>query len=272
MSIKLSKNEKIIKSFDYATEGYHKKTSRFDTFKSLIVTNKRVIHEEVCERRAGKGTVIRNEMPVGDAKYLSTAVNKTSRPGFIVAAVIFALLAVIAFVLPSLNVIPEDVMEMIGTYLTIVGGMFALIALVCLLNYFASRKTLIMCRISSDHAVYPVMGFVSLSGEVNTDNDSNKKKKRKKESDQGKTLEIRVNAAVARELVDELGAVILDGVEYDPASEEVVEEVPAETEEIEAVADEEVFVEEAVEEATEEATEEAVEETAEEAPVAENAE
>ena len=257
MSVQLSQNEKIMKSFDYATEGYHKKTAKFDTFKSLIVTNKRVIHESVCERRAGKGTVVRDEMPVADAKYLSTAINKTSRPGFIVAAVIFALLAVVAFVLPSLNVVPEDVMEMIGTYLTVVGGLFALIAVVCILNYFASRKTLIVCRISADHDVYPVMGFRSLSGEVNTNKDDDKKKKKKK--DNGKSIEINVNSKVARQLVDELGAVILDAIAYEPECEAPVAEVAEETEEV-------------AEPAVEEEVEAVVEETAEEASATEDAE
>ena len=272
MSIKLSKDEKLMKSFEYAAEGYHKRTAKFDTFKSLIVTSKRVIHEEVCTRRSKK-MVVRNEMPVTDAKYLSNKIVKLSKPGLLVAAIIFALLAVVAFVLPSPDILPEEIAKQIGTYITMVGAALAVIALSFLMGYFASRKTLIACCISTDHPLYPVMGFASLSGEVNTDEDN--KKKKSKKSDKGKTLEIQVDTEVAAQLVDELGAVILDAIAYEPANEEPVveeaEEAPvAEEEAVEAeeeapvVEDETAEAEETAEteEPAEEATEEATEENA----------
>ena len=54
MSVKLAKDEKVIKSFNYAATGYNKRKDTYDTFKSLIVTNKRVIHESVCEKRGNE--------------------------------------------------------------------------------------------------------------------------------------------------------------------------------------------------------------------------
>ena len=40
MSVQFAKDEKVIKSFNYANAGYNKKKGQYDTFKSLIVTNK----------------------------------------------------------------------------------------------------------------------------------------------------------------------------------------------------------------------------------------
>ena len=50
MSVQFAKDEKVIKSFNYANTGYNKKKGQYDTFKSLIVTNKRVIHESVNDK------------------------------------------------------------------------------------------------------------------------------------------------------------------------------------------------------------------------------
>ena len=50
MSVQLAKDEKVIKSFNYATVGYNKKKGQYDTFKSLIVTNKRIIHESINDK------------------------------------------------------------------------------------------------------------------------------------------------------------------------------------------------------------------------------
>ena len=47
MSVQFAKNEKVIKSFNYATVGYNQKKDQYDTAKSLIITNKRIIHESV---------------------------------------------------------------------------------------------------------------------------------------------------------------------------------------------------------------------------------
>ena len=63
MSVKFAQDEKVIKSFNYAATGYNKKKDTYDTFKSLIVTNKRLIHESVCEKR-GSEVILRQEMPL----------------------------------------------------------------------------------------------------------------------------------------------------------------------------------------------------------------
>ena len=97
MSVKFAKDEKVIKFFNYAATGYNKKKNSYDTFKSLIVTNKRVIHEQVCEKR-GNEVILRQEMPVTDAKYVKTTMGKTSTPKFLLLAILFAIIAVILII------------------------------------------------------------------------------------------------------------------------------------------------------------------------------
>ena len=93
MSVKFAKDEKVIKSFNYAATGYNKKKNSYDTFKSLIVTNKRLIHEQVCEKR-GNEVILRQEMPVADAKYVKTTMGKTATPKFLLLAILFAVIAI----------------------------------------------------------------------------------------------------------------------------------------------------------------------------------
>ena len=240
MSIQLAKDEKVVKAFDYATVGYNRKLSKYTTYKSLIVTNKRVVHEAVCEAR-GNEVILRQEMPVADAKYVNTAMGKTSTPALLVLTVIFAILAAVAFVLPVLGVLSGAKLVM-----TILGSVFALLAVIFLLCFILSHKAMVVCSISTDHPIYPVIGFGSIEGEENSDASDKKKKSSKKP-----TIEIHVNRAVAKEIANELGAAILDALAYD-ASEE---EAPV-TEESESEAEAEV-------EAETETTPEAVETTAE---------
>ena len=62
MTLKLAKNEIIIKRFDYTTRKI--KNSK----RSLIVTNKRII-SEIMDRNS----VMRKEIPVSEAEYISTS-------------------------------------------------------------------------------------------------------------------------------------------------------------------------------------------------------
>ena len=250
MSIQFAKDEAVVRRYDYATLGFKKKLGRYTTFKSLIITNKRVIHEAVCGKR-GSGMVSRREMPLEDAKYVDTAVARTSKPAFIVWSIIFAILGAVGFVLPNLNVLPNLELVFQG-----VGAGAFLVAVLFLIAYFGSRKAFLLCNISTDHPLYPVMGIAEVA------DNGHDEKKAKKENKKNKNirLEIAINTAVAKQLSDELGAVILDAKSYEPVqeveeaeapAEEAVEE-PAEAEEAEEVAE---SVEEAVAEPTE-ATEE----------------
>ena len=213
MSVKFAKDEKVIKFFNYAATGYNKKKNSYDTFKSLIVTNKRVIHEQVCEKR-GNEVILRQEMPVADAKYVKTTMGKISSPELLVQAILFAILAV-AIALVS-------VFEFAAKFqfvFWILAAPFAVLAIVKLYAFLTSCSRVVNFSIFTDHIVTPVIS----SAVVETNADDSSDKKSKKEP----ALEIRVNIDVAREIADELGAVLLDAANHTEDAKESQEDIPA---------------------------------------------
>ena len=141
MSVQFAKDEKVIKSFNYANVGYNRKKGQYDTFKSLIVTNKRVIHESVNDKRHNE-VIIRQEMPVADAKYVKTTMGKTSNPAYLLQALLFAIIAAAAIVVSTL-----DFAEKFSVVFLILAAPFAILTIVKLAAYFASGRTLSSQRI-----------------------------------------------------------------------------------------------------------------------------
>ena len=137
--------------------------------------------------------------------------------------IIFAILGAVSFVLPAMNVLPnlETVFQGVGA------GLF-LIAILFLIAYFGSRKAFLLCNISTNHPLYPVMGIAEVA------DNGHDEKKAKKESKKNRNirLEISIHTEVARQLSDELGAVLLEAKSYVP--QEVAEVVEAEIEAIAA--------------------------------------
>lgn len=215
MAIQLAKDEKVIKAFNYAAVGYNKKKDRYDTFKSLIVTNKRVIHEAVRETRNNE-LILRQEMPVADAKYVKTTMGKTAAPELLVQAIIFAVIAVAAVALSFL-----DFAEKFAFVFWILAVPFVVLAVVKLIAYFASLSTVVSFSIFTDHTVTPAMSTAAAEGDFEKAEESKAKKGKK-----APTLEIRVNADIARELADGLGAALLDAVAYQE-TEEAPQSIPA---------------------------------------------
>ena len=250
MSVQLAPNEVLIRRFDYATQGFKKKLGTYTTNKSLIVTNKRVIHEAVSRKR-GCGMVARREMPLEDAQYVDTAVARTSKPALIVWFVVLAILGAVAFMLPTFGVLPNLEVVFQG-----VGAGLCLIAVLCLIAYFSSRKAFLLCNISTDHPLYPVMGIA----EVADNGHDEKKAKKESKKNRGIRLEIAIHTEVARQLSDELGAVLLEAKSYVPQQD--AEDTAVENEEnvAENVAEDVAVVEDVTDvEADAVVTEEAVE-------------
>jgi hypothetical protein len=212
MSIQFAKDEKVIKSFNYATVGYNKKKDQYDTFKNLIVTNKRIIHESVNDKRSNE-IILRHEMPVSDAKYVKTTMGKTSNPIYLLQALIFAVIAIAAIVVSTL-----EFAEKFFVLFLVLAAPFAILAIVKLAAYFASRSKVVSFSIFTDHVVTPVICTALV--EENSDDASGKKSKSEP------TLEIQVNADVAREIADGLGAAILDAINYKEEAP-VEEAIPA---------------------------------------------
>ena len=215
MAIQFAKDEKVIKSFNYAATGYNKKKDGYDTFKSLIVTNKRIIHESVKDKRYDE-IILRQEMPVADAKYVKTTMGKISHPEYLWQALLFAIIAAAAIFVSTL-----DFAEKFYVLFLVLAAPFAILTFVKLAAYFSSRVKVVSFSIFTDHTVTPVI----CTAAVEADTDESASKKKKKEP----TLEIRVNADVARDIADGLGAAILDAINYkeEAPAEQVEEAIPA---------------------------------------------
>ena len=149
---------------------------------------------------------------------------KVSTPLYLVQAILFAVIAVAAIVLSTM-----EFAEKFFVLFLVLAAPFVVLALVKLAAYFASRAKIVSFSIYTDHVVTPVICTTAV--EVNTDDAQNKKSKGEP------TLEIQVNADAAREIADGLGATILDAVNYKEATEEAIpayaelEEVPTSNEE-----------------------------------------
>lgn len=213
MSVKFAKDEKVIKSFDYATVGYNKRKGQYDTFKSLIVTNKRVIHESVNDKRNNE-IILRQEMPVADAKYVKTTMGKTSNPTYLLQALLFAIIAAAAVFVSTL-----DFAEKFYVAFLVLAVPFAILTFVKLATYFSSCTKVVSFSIFTDHVVTPVICTAAVEAET-------KETEGKKNTKKDPSLEIRVNADVAREIADGLGAAILDAINYKEEAP-VEEAIPA---------------------------------------------
>ncbi len=104
MSIKFAENEKVIRTYDYATQKGFKIGSAAFAGKSLVVTNKRIVHVETSHMTGGR-TITTQQMPVEAAKYVSTSYSMKPYPIFLVLAIVIALLGIvgaIALEMPAL--------------------------------------------------------------------------------------------------------------------------------------------------------------------------
>lgn len=216
MSIQFAKNETVVRRFDYATLGYRKKTDSYAVARSMIVTNKRVIHQDVSEK-VGQDLIVRREMPIEHAKFVDVSYSKTSNPSHLVAALIFAILAVGVYFLTNLKTALPNVafLQKIPEFLfPTLAGLLGLIALISVFRYFGSRRILLACTVSTDSAVQPIF-----SNTITDEKISPKKAKQANRNALRMELNIRVNKRAAKELADGLGAAILDAIEMNREAE-----------------------------------------------------
>ena len=216
MAIQFAKDEKVLKSFNYACVGYKQKKGQFDIFKRLTITNKRIIHEAVRETNNNE-LILRQEMPVTDAKYIKTTMGKIASIRFLVFAIILAVLAVAAVVVSSL-----EFAEAFKFVFWVLAAAFAVFAIVNLVLYFKSRVVSVSFSIFTDKPLTIAMSTAVADGDFNQ---AQEMKKGNKEP----TLEIRVSVDDAREIADGLGAAILNAINgmYEPEEAATEEAVPA---------------------------------------------
>lgn len=206
MSIKLSKGEAIVKQYDYSKT----QSGALGIRSHLIVTNKRVIEEKVCDAKRNE-RVIRSEMPIEQAQYVKTRFRREGNALWIVMAVIGFIMAIagLSLMLASGGGTASLVLVLLGLILG-AGGIVLFIFI---------RKSSVYCIISSDKVVVPTMALASNSkrfffnSHVGTNNE---------------IIQIVVDPQVAYEMVNEIGAAILDARNYvyeEPEEIEIDEEI-----------------------------------------------
>lgn len=192
MPVVLAQNEKVIRSYDYATFKTLNVAKTSNAARNLTITNKRVIH---TESTGGTGTSCINvsEMPVKSAKFVNVYYGQRSLSVFLIWAVIFAIVGVLGFA-----VIKLTALGLVGLALTVV---FALL-------YKFKKDYALNCNIKADTFIIPAMGF-----EVKAGNSIFKKffnRFRKAEKATFINVRVRINKEVAKVMAEELGAVIIE--------------------------------------------------------------
>lgn len=210
MSIQFSQNETVVRKFDYATLGYRKKSDSYAVARSLIVTNKRVIHQDVCEQ-LGKDLIVRREMPIEHAKFVDIRMARSSKVSLLIWSIVLAVLAVVAYLGNSLRESLEFLAKVPAVLFVGIAAGFAAFALALLIAYFGSRRMMLSCTVSTDGMIQPVLS--------NTVVDESLKPKKVYKAAKQMQLDIRINKRAAKELADGLGAAIIDAMDMNRRAE-----------------------------------------------------
>lgn len=176
--IMLASNEKMLKSWTYATSSVKKGFSRKTTDHTLTVTSKRIIQTSHSSRKVSK-----TEIPLSDVKKLAL----THEVGSNVGAIILIILGVLAAIL---GVVVED-----GDYLiplVPIGVLFVIIGILKLNK--GSLTVLIYTKQSYTLSIGAAVGNLIRRGA------------------RGGKLKVRVNNVIATEIIESLGAYVFGTV------------------------------------------------------------
>ncbi len=194
MAIKLSSNEQIIKEYSYAysTEGLINKVT---TKNSLIVTNKRIIKRDVCDK-VGHEKINTSEIPVKSITGISTSMSSSFKLIYLVLGIIFGLIGLISLIGAGSG--DEDA----------VGGaifaalLFIALAALCIYLFIKTRANMLICSFIIADRTTPAMflGKATVGGLFS----------RFTSVAQSGYIRIVVDADVAKEFVNEIGALISD--------------------------------------------------------------
>ncbi len=179
MSIKLSKNEKILKEYAYSTVTVNKE----ETSKKLIITNKRLVHRIETHKMGGE-EIVNEQINVGDVKSVDASYGKQTHPIFLVWAILFGLAGV--------AMIAAQIIVGVIIALLIAAGFVAL--------YIFKKEFVVTCAFSFERATAELVAGSSMAG-YGMGGKAVKK------------IKIAVNGSVAKDMVEEIGALILDANE-----------------------------------------------------------
>ena len=195
MALVFAKDERVVKSYDYATVSTTKGLSEDREVKSLIITNKRIIH-----RCSSHEHIVQSEMPITKATYFECAYQSVRNPGTLFLCILFLVLGVGAFV--GMNFIPLEVIpyEFMDKMIYLPVALLA-ISLLFLIVWLVTKKGAINCIFSTDGMVQPVMQVAS-NPLVDLLKNFSKKQKGK--------VKVVVDAQACAGMVDELGAVLMN--------------------------------------------------------------
>lgn len=179
MSLLLSDDEKVLKSYEYSNTTGKKGLFRKEQISSkLIVTNKRIIDEH-----SGDKGVSRTEIPVESADYIGTRFTK-KMPSLLLGIVLIVL-GVIAAIVAAIVFIP----------LIVLGLLLLIIGAVMIIKAFLGRSGMVVVQISGYKGDHNLMSLGSSMGVF---------------ASSVKKIKVAVNAEVAEQMVNEIGAMILN--------------------------------------------------------------
>lgn len=183
MEITLAKDEVLIKQYDYAST----KSKHDVVIHSVIVTDRRIIAQEQGER-----SFSRDEMPLDHADYIITDFDSYKKP-VMLAIVLFIISAVLAVGGLVWSLIAKDTYWfLIPTGLSVVALVFAIIALILAL---AKKGAMAELEIRSRQPAYEMFSFCANGIKPITRFDK---------------LRIKVDRDVAEQMLNEIGALILN--------------------------------------------------------------
>ena len=176
MPIKLASTEKLVREYHYATVHYGR-NQKNDVSKSVIVTDKRIISRE--ERlKKGRESIVTEEVPISAVKYVNTLYGRTSKKLLLV-------LSIICFC--TLVLLPLGIAFLVG--------------------YLRSRKSSVSCEFLTDAYI---TGIFSMDSASYNSKIAAKEAKKKHKSRKAMKIVVDVDDRVARDFVEEIGALILD--------------------------------------------------------------
>ena len=180
--IKLAAGESVAKVYTYGRTVVGKKRRTID--ESLIVTNKRVIYQSIGDR-----CVKRKEIPVSAAEYVGT--KYTTESGSLVFSVIFFILAAASAAVAIINPLPKYLWVFLSVLaLSLIIGSLLAVA------YIRSLRGAVEVVISGRAAEYKLVS-VGMSN-------------LKARAAEATRVSIMVDRSAALEMVNELGAVLIN--------------------------------------------------------------
>ena len=183
MEITLAKDEVLIKQYDYAST----KSKHDVVMHSVIVTDKRIIAQEQGER-----SFARDEMPLDHADYIVTDFDSYKKPVKL-AIVLFIISAILAIGGLVWSLLTKDTYWfLIPTGLSVVVLVFAIIALILALTRKGATAEL---EIRSRQPAYEMFSFCANGIKPISRLDR---------------LKIKVDREVAEQMLNEIGALILN--------------------------------------------------------------